>query len=235
MENKSTKLFINKTTNTQDAYMKFLKFHSKTFSFSYILYTVFWSFLFTLCIFLAFRGNARIQGVLLTIALIGFIAYRFFKPRMIMDNELKSEKVSTKSVNTYTFYERSFQIKNKNGTFNYKYFMINKVFETSEYGKIVIEDIKITDTEIKYTYYKDGVVPGYLTLWFYDEEGDEIDISSSIKESLDRHTGRYTTILKLEGYENDISKIRKIKKVSTFSHSDMKLLCNQQIKIDLKE
>ena len=109
------------------------------------------------------------------------------------------------------------------------------VFETSEYGKIVIEDIKITDTEIKYTYYKDGVVPGYLTLWFYDEEGDEIDISSSIKESLDRHTGRYTTILKLEGYENDISKIRKIKKVSTFSHSDMKLLCNQQIKIDLKE
>ena len=62
------------------------------------------------------------------------------------------------------------------------------VFETSEYGKVVIEDIKITDTEIKYTYYKDGVVPGYPTLWFYDEEGDEIDISSSVKESLDRHT-----------------------------------------------
>ena len=109
------------------------------------------------------------------------------------------------------------------------------VFETSEYGKVVIEDIKITDTEIKYTYYKDGVVPGYLTLWFYDEEGDEINISSSVKESLDRHTGRYTTILKLEGYENDISKIRKIKKVSTFSHSDIKLLYDQQIKIDLKK
>ena len=91
------------------------------------------------------------------------------------------------------------------------------------------------DNSIENTYYKDGVVPGYLTLWFYDEEGDEIDISSSVKESLDRHTGRYTTILKLEGYENDISKIRKIKKVSTFSHSDMKLLYDQQIKIDLKE
>ena len=35
--------------------------------------------------------------------------------------------------------------------------------------------------------------------------------------------------------KNDISKIRKIKKVSTFSHSDMKLLYDQQIKIDLKE
>lgn len=108
------------------------------------------------------------------------------------------------------------------------------VFETSEYGKIVIEDIKVTDKEIKYTYYKDGVVPGYLTLWFYDEDGNEIDRSSSVKESLDRHTGRYTTILKLEGHKNDISKIRKIKKVSTFTNNDMKLLYNEQIKIDLK-
>jgi len=133
MDNKSNKLFINKTINSQDAYMKFLKFHSKTFNFSYILYTVFWSFLLTLCIFLAFRENSRIQGVLLTIALIAFIAYRFFKPKMIIDNELKSEKVSEKSVNTYTFYKKNFQIKNKNGSFNYKYFMVNRVFETSEY------------------------------------------------------------------------------------------------------
>ena len=126
-------------------------------------------------------------------------------------------------------------IENKQATASKYRVICHIVLETSEYGKVVIEDIKITDTEIKYTYYKDGVVPGYLTLWFYDEEGDEIDISSSVKESLDRHTGRYTTILKLEGYENDISKIRKIKKVSTFSHSDMKLLYDQQIKIDLKE
>ena len=91
MDNKSNKLFINKTINSQDAYMKFLKFHSKTFNFSYILYTVFWSFLLTLCIFLAFRENSRIQGVLLTIALIAFIAYRFFKPKKIF--KLKTKMV----------------------------------------------------------------------------------------------------------------------------------------------
>lgn len=107
------------------------------------------------------------------------------------------------------------------------------IFEMSEYGKLVIEDIEITDKQIKYTYYKDGVVPHYPNLWFYDEKGNEIEFSSSIKESLDRHTGRYTTIRNLEGMENDIEKIRSIKKVSTFSNSDMKLLYDQQIKIDL--
>lgn len=107
------------------------------------------------------------------------------------------------------------------------------VFKTSEYGKFVVEDIKITDKEIKYTYYKDGVVPGYLTLWFYDENGNEIHSISNAKESLDRHTGRYTTILNLEGHKNDISKIRSINKVSTYSNSDMKLLYDEQIKIPL--
>lgn len=108
------------------------------------------------------------------------------------------------------------------------------VFETSEYGKLVIEDIQITDKEIRYTYHKDGVVPGYATLWFFDEAGNEINKSCSIKESLDRESGRYTTILNLEGHDNNISDIRKIKKISTFMNSNMKLLYNQQIKIDLK-
>ncbi|MGL5316685.1 MAG: hypothetical protein ACRC92_25740, partial [Peptostreptococcaceae bacterium] len=106
-------------------------------------------------------------------------------------------------------------------------------FETSEYGKLIVEDIQITDKQIKYTYYKEGVVPNYPNLWFYDENGKEIQVSSSIKESLDRHTGRYTTIKNLEGHGNDISEIRKIKKVSTFTQNDMKLLYDQQIKIDL--
>lgn len=108
------------------------------------------------------------------------------------------------------------------------------VFETSEYGKLVIEDIKITDKEIRYTYYKDGVVPHYPNLWFYDEYGKEIQLSSSAKESLNRYTGRYTTILNLEGHDNDISNIRKISKVSTYTDSDMKLLYDQAIKIDLE-
>ena len=109
------------------------------------------------------------------------------------------------------------------------------IFETSEYGKIVFEDIKISDKEIKYTYYKDGVVPYYPNFWFYDKYGNEIQVSSLIKESIDRHTGRYTVILKLEGQENDIKDIKSINKVSTFMNNNMTLRYDQQIKIDLNK
>ena len=106
-------------------------------------------------------------------------------------------------------------------------------FEMSEYGNLIIEDISITDNQIKYTYYKDGVVPHYPTLWFYDEKGNEIEFDYSVKESLDRHTGRYTTILTFEDVTNDSENIKNIKKVSTFNKSNMKLLYDEQIKIDL--
>lgn len=105
------------------------------------------------------------------------------------------------------------------------------VFETSKYGKLIVEDIQITDKQVKYTYYKEGVVPGYAHLWFYDEDGKELQIGYEVKEKLDRSTGRYTTIMNI--YQEDIEDIKNIKKVSTFSKSDMKLLYDQQIKIDL--
>ncbi|MDB8794178.1 DUF4179 domain-containing protein [Romboutsia sp. 1001216sp1] len=105
------------------------------------------------------------------------------------------------------------------------------VFETSEYGKLIVEDIQITDEQIKYTYYKEGVVPYYANLWFYDEDGKELQIGYKVKEKLDRSTGRYTKILDI--YQEDIEDIKNIKKISTFSNSDMKLLYDQQIKIDL--
>lgn len=133
MENKSNKLFVNKTTNTKEAYIEFLKFHGKTFNLAYIAYTVLWTFLFILCIILAFSSGARLQGVGMTIILIIFLSYRFLRPKMIVKNELESDKVSPTSTNTYSFYENNFMIKNKNGVFTYKYFTIRKVYETSNY------------------------------------------------------------------------------------------------------
>ncbi|MGL6105088.1 MAG: hypothetical protein ACRC03_03075 [Romboutsia sp.] len=73
----------------------------------------------------------------------------------------------------------------------------------------------------------------YFATIYIPEDGKEISVSSNVKESLDRRTGRYTTILNLEGHKNDISKIRKIKQISILSKGDMKLLYDQQIKIDL--
>lgn len=107
------------------------------------------------------------------------------------------------------------------------------VFETSKYGKVVIEDIQITDKEIRYTYYKDGVVRGYPHLYFFDENDKEIQFDIHLKESLDRHTCRYTTIFDIGNSKKNTSKIKDIKKVSTYTDNSMNLLYNQQMKFDL--
>ena len=93
MENNSNKIFINKTTNTEEAYMDFLSFHSKTFNLIYLSYTVFWAFLFLLCIILAFGSGLRLQGVTFTILLITFILYRIIRPKLVTNKELKSDKI----------------------------------------------------------------------------------------------------------------------------------------------
>lgn len=127
------KLFVNKTTYSQETYIDFLKFHNKKFNLSYIMYTMFWSFMFLLCIILSFSSNMRLQGVLITIILVIFIIYRFARPKMIVEKEMSSEKISTNNTNTFTFYNNIISISNKNGKFSYKYFMFRKIFETSDF------------------------------------------------------------------------------------------------------
>lgn len=133
MGNEQKKLFENITKNTKEAYVEFLNFHSSKNNLNYLAYTIFWSFAFLLCAFLAFGSGARVQGVLCTILLISFISYRIFRPKMIVNREMKSDKLAENSSNKYTFYDKNFEVKNKNGLFSYKYFMLKKIFETNDY------------------------------------------------------------------------------------------------------
>lgn len=127
------KLFENKTTYNKDTYLMFLKFHAKTYNLTYILYTVFWIALLLLCIYLSFSNNSRIQGVILTIALLVFIFYRFYHPKMLVKKDLESDKISDNNINDFTFFSKNFTIQNKNGSFYYRYFMLRKVFETEDF------------------------------------------------------------------------------------------------------
>lgn len=127
------KLFENETTYTANAYVDFLRFHNKKYNVPYMTYTVFWAFILLLCIILAFGSGARLQGVIITIILICFIIYRLARPRMIVDKEFKSDKLSENNVNKFSFYDKEFVVSNKKGKFSYKYFMLYRVFETSEY------------------------------------------------------------------------------------------------------
>lgn len=126
-------LFKNSTTYTQDIYIEFLKFHNKTYNLTYTLYTIAWSAFFILCIYIAFDSELRLQGVFFTIVLIAFIFYRLYHPKMVVDREIKSDKISTNNTNTFTFFDKNFEVKNNNGSFIYRYIMLRKVFETKDY------------------------------------------------------------------------------------------------------
>ena len=127
------KLFENKTTYSKEIYIQFLKFHNKTFNFGYATYTIFWTFLFLLCIYLSFGSGERLQGVIITIILIGFVFYRIYHPKSIVDKELKSDKIADTNTNTFSFYDKEFEIENRNGSFRYRYFMIHKIYETPDF------------------------------------------------------------------------------------------------------
>lgn len=127
------KLFVNKTTYTKDMYVEFLKFHNKKYNPIYIAYTLFWAFLFFLCIILSFDSGSRTQGVLVTIILICFLIYRIVRPQLIVDKEMNSDKLEGNITNTFTFYEKNFEVKNANGKFIYKYSNLRKIFETQDY------------------------------------------------------------------------------------------------------
>ena len=87
-------------------------------------YTIFWSAVFMLCIYLSFSIGNRLQGVLITIILIGFVLYRVYRPKRVIDKELESDKISSNNINTFSFYNGNFTVENKNGSFSFRYFML---------------------------------------------------------------------------------------------------------------
>lgn len=127
------KLFENKTTYTQDTYVDFLKFHNKTYNFSYTLYTVFFSAFILLAIYLSFAEGLRIQAVLLTMVLVCFILYRIYRPIRVVNKEMESDKVTDNNTNTFSFFDKNFTVQNNNGSFAFRYFMLHRVFETADY------------------------------------------------------------------------------------------------------
>ena len=133
------KLFENKTTYTKETYMKFLRFHTKTYNLPYTLYTLSWAIVFILCIYAAFDSGNRMQGIIITMILIGFVAYRIYRPKRIVSKELESEKISNNNKNTFSFYNKNFSVKNNNGSFVFRYIMLRRIFETNEFFYLYID------------------------------------------------------------------------------------------------
>lgn len=109
------------------------------------------------------------------------------------------------------------------------------ILEMNEYGKVIIDDIQIKDSKIIYTYYTEGFVPYGVGLAFFDENEKEIGFSYSVSDYEDKRTGRITTTINLEGHGNDLNEVSKIKKVSAYNNSKMRLIYDEAIEINLRD
>ncbi len=131
-------LFKNKTTFSQENYMKLVAFHQKKNNWKYWLYTATFSILLIICLAFQLIAKDYLFVFICLFILFGFLAYRFINPYHKTRKELSSDKVQNHMINYYFFYEKYFKIKNKLGTSKLKYYKLYKVYETKEYFYLYI-------------------------------------------------------------------------------------------------
>lgn len=107
-------------------------------------------------------------------------------------------------------------------------------FNTSEHGKIIIEDIKIENEKLMLTYYKEGIT-ARQPITFHDENGKDLNLGGYASTAINRKTGRFTQTYILKNMKEESPKLKNIKKISTSTDLDFELLYDQQINIPLEK
>ncbi|MCI9039703.1 MAG: YcxB family protein [Clostridia bacterium] len=136
-------LFQNKTTLSKNIYIELLAFQQKKFGWRYTAYTAIFSLLFILLISLLFANHYFIHGFIFFVIFVCFSAYQFIQPTHKNTKEFHSDKVQNNLVNTYSFYENYFVIKNTMGSDKIFYHKLYRVFETKNYFYLYLDKTNI--------------------------------------------------------------------------------------------
>lgn len=126
-------IFKNITTYTSKEYKEFLEFHGKKHNIPYLLFTFAFCAFLTFCSILQFTSHHIGLGILFIIILLFFLAYQVIHPLHLVRKEIKSGKISNHAQNTFSFFEKSFKIRNKQGVSKVKYSELYKVYETDTF------------------------------------------------------------------------------------------------------
>lgn len=136
-------LFENKTTLSKNIYIELLNFQQKKFGWKYTVYTAIFFLLFILLISFLFANHYFAHGFIIFILFSCFLTYQFIQPTHKNSKEFHSDKVQNNLVNTYSFYEKYFVVKNKMGKDKISYYKLYRVFETENYFYLYLDKINI--------------------------------------------------------------------------------------------
>lgn len=136
-------LFENQTTLSKNVYIELLNFQQRKFGLQYIAYTAIFALLFILLISFLFANHYFAHGLIIFIIFSCFLAYQFIQPTQKNTKEFHSDKVQHNLVNTYSFYEKYFVVKNRMGNDKISYYKLYRVFETENYFYFYLDKTNI--------------------------------------------------------------------------------------------
>ena len=132
-------LFKNTTKFSKDMYTKFLTFHSKTYDFSYLLYTFVISLILIFCFVVQISGNNYFLASIFMIILLIFLFYRFFHPLNTVKKEYNSEKITKERNASYLFFEKYYIVNLNKSSKTLYYRNLYRVFETDTFFYLYID------------------------------------------------------------------------------------------------
>ena len=131
-------LFKNETIYNKKAYNKFINEHRSKFGCKENLYTILFIFMFVFLLLYLLINKIFITSILLLIAFIVFLEYRFVQPVKNVNKDMESKKIKEQYKNIYKFYKYYFVIKNKEMDEKMFYFRIYRVLESDTYFYIYL-------------------------------------------------------------------------------------------------
>ena len=132
-------LFKNRTRYTKEVYDIFLQFHNKKYGSSYIFYTAFVALLIFFCFGMNLKYHNYSIAILLFVAMIIFLYWRFTHPKEEVKKELKTDAIVQEKEFQFRFFEKAIEILDKANVSRVKYFKIKHIYETDDYFYLYID------------------------------------------------------------------------------------------------
>ena len=119
-------LFKNKTKYTENSYKKFLEFHSNKFLFTFII--------------LYFFNHFYLQAFLAMILLALFLVLKIIKPTLKVKKDFESDKIQNEKIFKFIFCKNYLKIYNNLKYDKVKYTKLYKIFETTDFFYLYVDD-----------------------------------------------------------------------------------------------
>ncbi len=133
-------LFKNKTQYSKSAYNEFLEFHCRKFGLKDKVYFFSVTILILLCIIFYFLKKLYLQSFLALIILAIYLIWKLYRPQVLVKKDMNSDKIVKEKVFKYEFYKKYFKLFDDSNFDKIKYMNLYKIFETTNFFYLYIDD-----------------------------------------------------------------------------------------------